>query len=197
MSRRKSNVSSVIATIVVLLLIAGVIGALVYFTNGFTETPTSFYAVVNGKRVMSVDKGYEITDPLRIDVKYVFDKAVETKDYTIKILPHVSEDNDFSYVVDGRTVYWSEEKNLLAGFDIQKSEDYFLIAPKGDLQKILEEIHSGSEVSDCKGYTSADMFELRIVSYNEQNQISIYFSVPEGYIVYARDVTLDKSSVVF
>ena len=73
------TVIKVISYTLVVLVIAGIIGVVAYFTGGFTSGFKTFYLTIDGKDVLTSASGYSVDseNPLVVDVKYVFDFAGE------------------------------------------------------------------------------------------------------------------------
>ena len=78
--------AKIIAWVVIVLVLVGSIGAIVYFMGGSQGGYKSFYLTVNGDKVMTSAKGYEATiaNPLQVEVKYSLEDE-NTGDYTVKI----------------------------------------------------------------------------------------------------------------
>ena len=50
------NMSKIILYALIILVLIGILGFIIYFTGGFTTDFTGFYATVDGKDVMSTGK---------------------------------------------------------------------------------------------------------------------------------------------
>lgn len=197
MAKKNFNtIAKVISYLLIVLALVAVVGAIVYFTNGFTSDFKTFYVAVDGKDVLTNTGGYEFTPDKEtvVDVKYTFDKInSDIGGYSLKIAGNADKEHDFSFTVDGETHYFSEEKDLSKGFDIVQSENSFTIKPKGNLDVILANVYDGKEVSECGPMTYEDMFVLTVISYNEEAKISLKFTVPYSI----KSITLDKEVSVF
>ena len=193
----KSKISGYIGYVLVLLVVIAVVGIIAHFTNGFTSDFKTFYVTVEGKDVMDRSGGYEATQtkPLEVDVKYTFGKLTGgDKGYTVKIVPNKAEDKNFDFTVDGATYSFFAEKDISAGFIIQKNEDSFSITPRGGtLTEILQAVYANKNVCDCNEFTYADMFTALITSYNGESAVEICFSITSM----AERVTLDQGVMVF
>ncbi len=189
------KIANFVVFLLAILLIVGAIGALFYFTNGFNEAPTSFYAVVNGDRVNSLAKGYDLGEkPLTVDVHYIFDSSDKKKDYSLKVVPHLNEDKDFTFTVSGKSYKFSEVGDLTKGFNITYDGMSFVLSTKGNLQQVLSAAY-GSEVTELSSVGYPDMFELQIISYNEKSVISILFTLPDK--IFVEGIELDQDEVRF
>ena len=191
----KSKIGRVFSYAVVLLVIIAVVGIFARFTNGFTSEFKTFYVSVNGKEVLSADKGYTVApySPLFVEVKYTFAFAeTETMDYSLQIVPNKT-DEDFYFSVDGETHYFGDETDLTNGFSIDKRENSFTVVPKGvTLQEVLQAAYPQNVVTcDCNGYD--DAFILVVTSYNGKSSVKIYFTLERG----VSGVTLDRKEIVF
>ena len=164
---------------VVLILITSC-GLIAYFTNDFTSDFKTFYIETNGTTHLS-DTADILLSPdaeNRFDVKYTFSLLNEENNgYTVKIVPNISNDNDFDFTVDGEVYSFGAESDLTNCFDIVYYDDYFTINGDFRMQNILESLYPGSEV--CVNAEdvnwSVDNFSLLVYSYNEEALISIGF----------------------
>lgn len=167
-----------VSWILILFAVVTACGAIAYFTNGFTEDFKTFYVTVDDEDILSSASGYKISDekPLNVKVKYTLPTEAE-KGYSVKIVPNVVEGKDFDFTVDGETYSFQAESDLTAGFNIEKTEDSFMVKAKGDLNKVLESVYPGSEVSDLShsGYTN--MFLLVVEAENGEGVVTIAFSL--------------------
>ena len=114
-------VAKVIGYILLVLVVVGVIGVIVYFTGGFTSDFKTFYVSVDGKDVLTSAGGYKTSQemPLTVDVKYTFGSAGgDVSGYSVKIVPHVVEGKDFDFTLDDQVYSFQAETDLTAGFDI-------------------------------------------------------------------------------
>jgi len=193
----KSTIGKIIAYVLVLLAVCTAIGLIAHFTNGFTSDFKTFYVTVDGKDVMSSSGGYYTSEskPLTVDVKYTFGFATqENHDYTVKIIPNVKDENDFTFTVGEETHSFKDEKDLTAAFNIVKEEKSFKITPKADnLTDFFKILYPEQEISDCEDYGYADMFTAVVTSYNGEASVKIYFAI-EGT---EAGVKLDKEVIIF
>ncbi len=106
MARRKKNkLSNALSYVLVVLLIVGVCGFVVFFTNGLTEDFKEFFLIINDKPVLSDISGVNIAynEPLSIQVRYTFDGI--KKDLSgYKVTITANPDTDYSFTVDGKEV---------------------------------------------------------------------------------------------
>lgn len=197
MANKKINtVAKVLSYLAIVLALVAAVGAIVYFTNGFTSDFKTFYIAVDGKDVLVNTDGYELSPDKEtvVDVKYTFDKLnSDISGYSLTVSANTDKEKDFAFTVDGETHNFSGEKDLSKGFDIVQNETSFTIKPKGDLDVILANVHEGQEVSPCGENTYEDMFVLTVTSYNEEAKIILKFTVPYGI----KSITLDKEVIVF
>lgn len=196
MRRKSSNKILSFSSLLVCLVIIGLIGVIVYFTNGLTSDFKSFYIVVDGQNVLTDTGGYVFTTDKEttVDVKYVFSKVnSDIKGYSITISANADEENDFSFNVNDTPRNFSSVTDLSKGFIINQKEDSFTIKPKGNLDMILGSVFEGQTVSECSSMLYADMFVLTVTSYNKQSDVSIKFTIPYDSV----GIVLDKDIIVF
>ena len=102
MSAKKGTdyVFKIVAIVAVVLVIVAIGGFVAYYTNGFTNDFTTFYAVCDGNKILSSASGYRASrgEPLKVDVVYMFeDLSAEQNGYTVKVVPNVDANTDFEH----------------------------------------------------------------------------------------------------
>lgn len=77
MANKTNSVSKWIAYMVLVLILIGSIGAIVYFTQGFTGNFKTFYVAIDGEYILSEKSGIvlDANKVTKVDVKYTFDVA--------------------------------------------------------------------------------------------------------------------------
>ena len=190
------NMSKIILYALIILVLIGILGFIIYFTGGFTTEFTGFYVTVDGKDVMSTGSGFRMKadDPLEVEVKYVFASPNdEAKGYTVKVVPNAIDGKDFDFTLNGDKYAYQSENDLTAGFNIKQEADSFTISPKGNLTKILSSVYPEDTVEDCTDKAYENMFTLVVTSYNGEAEIRVNFTVTESI----RGVILDKEVIEF
>ena len=151
--------------LVVLLLIAG-IGAIAYFTGGFTGEFKTFYLTVGDRDILTSATGFQVSvdEPLTVNVKYTF-----------------AEDGVNGYfTIDGIPYSFQAESDLTAGFEIEENESSFTLKPKGTLNEVMAAVYPNSEIEDLTGKGYENMFLLVVDSYNGASTVTLAFSIVEG-----------------
>lgn len=189
-------VAKVIGYMLLVLVVVGVIGVIVYFTGGFTSDFKTFYVSVDGKDVLTSAGGYKISQemPLTVDVKYTFGSAGgDVSGYSVKVVPHAVEGKDFDFTLDDQVYSFQAETDLTAGFDIAREETSFTITPKGGVTEVLRAVYPNNEIGDCSDKGYEDMYALIVTSYNGKASVTLYFSVLQE----VAGVTLDQEVIEF
>ena len=191
-----TKATTIIAYVLIVLALVGVIGFIAKFTSGFTSDFKTFYVTIDGKDVMTEANHYAIgkSETMKVDIKYTFNSSnSEVSGYSVKIVPNVSEDKNFEFMVDGEVHSFYDIEDLTDGFIIEKSETSFTITPKGELTDILRAVYPEGEVSDCSEYNHHNMFSLVITSYNGTSTVTVNFAVLRE----AEKVFFDQEAIVF
>ena len=191
-----TKATKIISYVLIVLALVGVIGFIAKFTSGFTSDFKTFYVTIDGKDVMAEANHYAIgkSETMKVDVKYTFNSSnSEVSGYSVKIVPNVSEDKNFDFMVDGEVHSFYDIEDLTDGFIIEKSETSFSITPKGGLTDILRAVYPEGEVSDCSENNHHDMFSLVITSYNGASTVTVNFAVLRD----AEKVFFDQEAIVF
>lgn len=190
------TISKIVAYVLVLLVVVATIGLIVRFTGGFTSDFKTFYVTVDGKDVLTTSGGYLSSPekPLKVDVKYIFNSAGgDASGYSVKVVPHVVEGKDFDFTLDDQVYSFQAETDLTAGFDIQREESSFTVAPKGKVTEVLQAVYPNNTIGDCDGKSYQDMYALIVTSYNGEQSVTLYFTLPED----VSGVELDKEQIIF
>ena len=190
------NWSKIIIYALIILVLIGIMGFIIYFTGGFTTDFTGFYATVDGEDVMSTGSNFRMKtdDPLQVEVKYVFASPNdEAKDYSVKIVPNAIDGKDFDFRLNGDLYSFQSEKDLTAGFTIKRDGSTFTVSPKGNLTEILAAVYPNDTIGDCTDKAYENMFTLVVTSYNGEAEVRIHFTVTESI----RGVILDKEVIEF
>lgn len=166
--------------LVVLLLIAG-IGAIAYFTGGFTGEFKTFYLTVGDRDILTSATGFQVSvdEPLTVNVKYTFAED-GVNGYSVKVVPNALQGKDFDFTIDGIPYSFQAESDLTAGFEIEENASSFTLKPKGTLNEVMAAVYPNSQIEDLYGKGYENMFLLVVDSYNGASTVTIAFSVVEG-----------------
>ena len=166
--------------LVVLLLIAG-IGAIAYFTGGFTGEFKTFYLTVGDRDILTSATGFQVSvdEPLTVNVKYTFAED-GVNGYSVKVVPNALQGKDFDFTIDGIPYSFQAESDLTAGFEIEENASSFTLKPKGTLNEVMAAVYPNSQIEDLSGKGYENMFLLVVDSYNGASTVTLAFSVVEG-----------------
>lgn len=171
----KNSTIKIITYVIIILVAVLAIGFAVFITNGFTETPKSFYVDINGDKVASSASGYllEKDRPLKCKVKFL---SSDKKSYNVQIL---SAKSDFTYFVDGKKCEFTGEEDFTDCFVITKTGDDFTVETVGNLISVLQSKNLDTKVNyDRKTVPDEDLFTLVITAESDKATIKIGFRVP-------------------
>lgn len=194
MKRRQGKFGNFISYILILIVVVGSLGAIAYFTGGFTRDFNTFSVDCNGRNVTTSASGFEMTveSPLTVDINYGI-TGNEINDFSVKVIPNVIEGKDFDFKLDGETYSYQEEKDLTDGFEIEYKENSFTIKPKGGITDILQAMYPNNVVEDCRYMAYRNMYTLVITAQDGETNVLLHFTIPE----HAVDVLLDKEVIIF
>lgn len=171
----KSSTIKIITYIIIILVAVLAIGFAVFITNGFTESPKSFYVDINGDKVASSASGYllEKDKPLKCKVKFL---SLDKKGYSVQIL---SAKSNFTYTVNGEKRGLTGEEDFTDCFVITKTGDDFTVKTIGNLYSVLQSKNPDTKVNyDRKAVPDEDLFTLVITAESDKATIRIGFKVP-------------------
>ena len=186
--------AKIIAWVVIVLVLVGSIGAIVYFMGGTLSGYKSFYLTVNGDKVLTSAKGYEATiaNPLQVEVKYSLEDDA-AGDYTVKIVPNQLAGKDFDFTLDDDVYSFQAEKDLTEGFLIEKNGNSFTVTPKGTVNDVMAAIYPSYTVGDISMNAYDNMFLLVVSTEDGESSVSVAFSIPEDIA----GVILDPPQIEF
>lgn len=189
-----SSTVKLISWVLIVLALVGAIGAIAYFSGGFSGGYQSFYLTVNGKDVVKSGNNFEatLTDPLTVEVKHTLADE-NSSGYTVKVVPNVISGKDFDFTLNDDVYSYQGEKDLTAGFDIKYAENSFTVTPKGGLNEIMQAIYPSYTVGDLTGCGYENMFLLVVTSYDGEQSVKVAFTVPEKL----SGITLTPDHIIF
>ena len=178
---KQGAVIKLISWVLIILLLAAGIGAIAYFTGGFTGEFKTFYISVDDRDILTSASDYKvsISEPLSVNVKYTFAED-GANGYSVKVVPNTLDGKDFDFIVDGEPYSYQAESDLTAGFDIELKESSFVLKPKGTLNEVMAAVYPNSEIEDLTGKGYENMFLLVVDSYNGESTVTLAFSIVEG-----------------
>lgn len=193
------TVAKIIAYILVALVLAGIVGLIYKFTNGFNEDFKTFYVEYKDKQILTAESKLILEKPQThiFTVKYTFDNdKSEPKDYKVKIVPNVAR--DFDYTVNDEKYLFSKTGDLTAAFGLKKEKTHFSLTfdEDFDLQKALQSLNGGNNVNvpDDAETNNPYPFRLTVSSYNEKVIYHIDLKIVNAVIT---DITLNPSEIIF
>lgn len=190
------TVGKIITYILIMLTVVAIIGVIARFTGGFTSDFKTVYISVDGKDVMTSSGGYKLssTEPITVDVKYTFSSNTDKEQgYSVKVIPHVVENEDFDFTLNDDVYSFQAEKDLTKGFDIDYGATSFTIKPKGGLTATMQSVYPSYVVGDCEDKAYSDMFTLVVTSYNGESSVYLHFTIETG----VTSIILDQSEILF
>lgn len=190
MAHKKQGVYIVIAVIFAFIVFAGIMIALYFSTNGFTENIKFFSVEINGEKYLNNAKGLVLDKNTSV--------TVSTENYDVSIYTK-SVSNNFSFYVGEEQYEWSDTAyfDISAGFDVSVKGDTFVISYNNlasILSKALDYDMNDIYVPDVP--TSEDLFVLSVRSGN--GVIDISFTLSDlGGNADVEDVFLNTDKIVF
>lgn len=172
-----NNVITIILYVVLVLSVVGGIGAVAYFTAGFTTDFQTFYLKSDDGNILESIDGVELEDEktYTFEVKYTFGKlAKQNTGYSVKIIPN-AEKADFAFRVKGEDHTYSELEDLTNCFEISHDTASFTILGNVRLKDVLERYYGESvEIVDPIVELN-DYYTLIVTSYNNKASVKVNF----------------------
>lgn len=184
-----STIIKILTYCILLLVLAGGVGFLAFFTDNFKSDFKTFYVQYGSENIIDSKKIIVPSNTeLKFDCKYLFENASNSNQtgFTVTILPG---GEDFDFLVDGQTVSYAREKDLTSGFDLTIHDSGFVLICNRNVAKVLEKVYEGHTVDVPDGVENR--FRLIITSYNGKSAVTIDFT----YVINVTGVELDKGDI--
>lgn len=198
-TKKATVISKIIAYVLVILVVAGVIGFIFTFTNGFNESFKTFYIEYKGESILSnekklvLDRGQEH----RFDVKYTFDfNSDNAHGYSVAIYANDDENNSFDFSIDGDVYAYYAEGDVTSAFDITMNDTYFTITvpENATVKGVLEKLYPNSVIEvDDEAIKTVYPFTLVVSSYNNE----VTYSIDFAFYVGVSGVEVNPEVIVF
>lgn len=198
MSNRKATSAFKILSYIILALVLVFVGGFLFtYTNGFSSDFKTFYVEHNGQKIMTNINNYVVStnEKTRFNVNYTFGflNKSEPKAFNVKVVPNVSNNNDFDFTIDGKTYAYFGETDLTSCFCIEIFDGYFTLQSPKNMQELLQMLYPDKTVVSPKDYLRGDYFTLIISSYDGNSTLYIGFNFYVGVL----GITLDKEVIYF
>lgn len=186
--------------VMTVIVIAGAVGVMYKYTNGFNEDFKTFYVEYNGEKILTTDvkQDFEPNAEHKFDVKYLFDenrvkysfdkdgfKLVQEKaetpprDYNVKIIYNTAYDFDFT--AEDKRYKYSKAKEPTNVFSIDKREKYFTVSFTRDqtLAKVLGQAYGTNRIVLPNNLDEKLPYPYILVvsSYNDSVKYNIRFCI--------------------
>lgn len=183
MSKKGSSIGSVLIIFVVVLCL-GTLGAGLYYglSNGeikdiisdnktTNKTENNLFGIeIDGEKFYASTSRYIISQEDSLEVK-----VFNTSEYILELYPAC----DFIFTVDGDSYSFVGLDNLIDGFIVDKTKDFFSISPKGGMTTILENCFPNTEinVNDLNIPYSKTLFTLVVYNKDKTEYVLVNFSI--------------------
>lgn len=192
--RNGTKIATVISSILLLVLFVGMLTFLLKETDNLTTNPGALYVEVDGERISSNkdDQAISYGKEYRFDVGYALDIDSQKKEYTVSIVPNVTDDTSFDFKVNNDLYAYEGINDLNQGFNVQIYDDYFTIRATADLPEIIKGIFPNATISGVPDTINSEIsyYKIIISSKDKSQSLEITFHLVGNLI-------LDKYEVIF
>ena len=154
----------------------------------------ALYVEVDGERISSNkdDQAISYGKEYRFDVGYALDIDSQKKEYTVSIVPNVTNDTTFDFKVNNDLYAYEGINDLNQGFNVQVYDDYFTIRATTDLPEIIKGIFPNATISGVPDTINSEIsyYKIIISSKDKSQSLEITFHLVGNLI-------LDKYEVIF
>lgn len=180
---RGTSFLSVLFTMLIVLLLAGVVAFIMYFTNNFSTDLTTFYVQYSSQELrrdtggMRFERGVYYTFKVNYPLGFPSNETGERYHVSVEV---GEAGKDIEYRVDSRlTSLYPRSPDLSESFGIVRDTNSFMfyIPEETTLESILKKAYEGKEVTEIPqvDFTEKDYFCLTVKSYDETKVIRIGF----------------------
>lgn len=170
--KKRGSFYKVLSYIIVIFILVGVLGAIAFLTNNFTQKPATLLVQVNGQLIKgNVDSiVFDKTSPAVFKVLNLSGQG-----YTVQIVPEVTDDLDFQFKLGDEIVWFgSDQSDYSSLFNITETEDGFEIDfSKCKMADILTAKYPEYVVSEVPNPSSGSYFTLVIKDKGTNSQVRI------------------------
>ena len=192
--RNGTKIATVISSILLLVLFVGMLTFLLKETDNLITNPGALYVEVDGERISSNkdDQAISYGKEYRFDVGYALDIDSQKKEYTVSIVPNVTNDTSFDFKVNNDLYAYEGINDLNQGFNVQVYDDYFTIRATTDLPEIIKGIFPNATISGVPDTINSKIsyYKIIISSKDKSQSLEITFHLVGNLI-------LDKYEVIF
>ena len=170
--KKRGSFYKVLSYVIVIFILVGVLGAIAFLTNNFTQEPATMLVQVNGQLIKgNVDSiVFDKTSPAVFKVLNLSGQG-----YTVQIVPEVTDDLDFQFKLGDEIVWFgSDQSDYSSVFDITETEDGFEIDfSKCKMADLLTAKYPEYVVSEVPNPSSGSYFTLVIKDKGTNSQVRI------------------------
>lgn len=198
--------AKVLSAILLILLILGIAGALIYYFN----RPQGLY-ILSDKSVITDNSDLAIEHSGKENYFTIKNAkgfgSYSVSDCVVKVVPNAGENHNFDFTVNGETHSYSAENDISAAFCKDyggksipvKSDGTFIIeTDKMTMTEILQAVYPDKQITMANEIGGADFgkypyFALHIVSPDGKESVKI----PFRYYFEVVGVELDKGAIIW
>ena len=177
-----------------LVLFVGSLTFLLKETDNLTTNPGALYVEVDGQRITSNkdDQAIAYGTEYRFDVGYALDINSQKKEYTVTILPNVTDKTSFDFKVGNDLYAYEGINDLNQGFNVKIYDDYFTIKATSDLPDMIKGIFPNATITGVPDTINSEIsyYKIIISSKDKSQSLEITFHLVGNLI-------LDKYEVIF
>lgn len=175
-----SHFANFISSIAIFVIAILVISFFAFKTDGFKNELIPFYVKCGNNTFVKKVSTFDIVlnEPYKFEIISSIDIEEETN-FSVSIVPNATENNDFSFKVDGVEHSFSELKSLSYGFIFKQYENYFILRSILDLPEIIKSYFPNSSITDVPSAVDSGVyyFKLSISIKDTSEEINIYFNL--------------------
>ena len=184
MSKRKStktDFSTILSSLLILLLVVGVVGFLFIRTDNFTSPLKNFYVTCGNDDIMQDRDNFDIVigKEYKFDIKTNINLSGTESKYFVSVVPNDDVTTAFKIEIEEITQEYGKIESLTKGFSIVSYDDYFLFTANKDLPEILSMYYPTSILENVPSAVDTDLpyFRLVVQSGDKTETININFNI--------------------
>lgn len=191
--RKVTIITKIVAGVLLLVLFVGAMNYIFKETDNLT-IPGTFYVEVDGERISNNKNDYVVLygNEYRFDVGYAMDMGTSDDVFIVEIVPNISDETSFDFMVGNEIFAYEGLNDLSAGFNLKIYDGYFTIHPTMELENIIQTAFPDKTVSGIPGSVNSEISYYKLIISNEDRT-----SILEITFQLAGRIILDKYEVMF
>ena len=170
--KKNSKFATILSLMVILVLVVGFVGLLIFFTDNFDTDLKQFYLRCGNDIIVANRDNFSIkmNQEYKFEVGSELEDLVGETDYLVSVIPNITSTTVFTFKVDDQPVDFESVQSLTKGFDINAYDGYFTFKATKDLKDILQMYYGGKTITECPTYIDSNLSYISLVVQSKRSE---------------------------